>query len=105
MGMVIYMFALMRVPGIAMHPVAFDDKNGYWRLNLWYSTILIGEHVEKISNREELMSKCKDFFMFLNPNPNPGSHVGTIICKSWRVRDTSGDIRLPQPHREILTTM
>ena len=93
------------VLGIAMHPVAFDDKNGYWSLNLWYSIIWIGEHVEKISNREELMSKYQDFFMFLNPIQNPGSSIGTIICKSWRVRYESGEIILPQPQRDILTTM
>jgi len=93
------------VPGIAMHPVTFDDKNGYWCLNLWYSTILIGKHVEKISNREELMSRCQYFFMFLNPKQKSGSSEGTIICKSWRKRDESGEIRSPQPHIDILTTM
>lgn len=91
--------------GIVMYAVHFDDNDGYIRFNLWYSKMIIGNAALAVSDRKELMNMSKDFFMFLHPMQNPDSSVGTIICKSWRVRDQYGQIRLPQPQRHILTTL
>ena len=34
------------VHGVVMYPVTSDDKDGYWCLNLWYSSMLIGDNIE-----------------------------------------------------------
>ena len=88
--------------GVAMYPVTFDDKDGYWCLNLWYSKMLICGNIKMATNREERMCKSQDFFMFSHPTQSSKLSVGTIICRSWRVRIKSGEIRLPQPHHFFL---
>ena len=87
--------------GIATHPIIFDDQDGYWCLNLWYSKISIGDASSISVDRKDLMTRCHDFFMFLRP---ADASAGTIICKSWRVRVNTGKIRLPLPHDKILRT-
>lgn len=90
--------------GIALHPVTFDDSRGDWCFNLWYAGMIIGSSVRMVTNREELMGMCEDFFMFLHHTGEKNRDVGTIICRSWRVRVEGGRIQLPEPQTETLAT-
>ena len=58
-----------------------------------------------VANREELMDMCGDFFMFLHHTDEIDRDVGTIICRSWRVRVEGGHIQLPEPQAETLATV
>ena len=58
-----------------------------------------------VANREELMDMCGDFFMFLHHTDETDRDVGTIICRSWRVRVEGGHIQLPEPQVETLVTV
>jgi hypothetical protein len=94
-----------RTDGIALHKVSFDDSSGYWCFDLWYSRMTIGNSSRIVANREELTGMCRDFFMFLHHTDEKDSNIGTIICRSWKVRVDGGKIRLPEPKQETLMTV
>ena len=94
-----------RTDGIALHKVSFDDSSGYWCFDLWYSRMTIGDSSRIVANREELTGMCRDFFMFLHHTDEKDSNIGTIICRSWKVRVDGGKIRLPEPKQETLMTV
>ena len=94
-----------RTDGIALHKVSFDDSSGYWCFDLWYSRMTIGDSSRIVANREELTGMCGDFFVFLHHTDEKDSNIGTIICRSWKVRVDGGKIRLPEPKQETLMTV
>ena len=81
-----------RTDGIALHKVSFDDSSRYWCFDLWYSRMTIGDSSRIVANREELTGMCRDFFMFLHHTDEKDSNIGTIICRSWKVRVDGGKI-------------
>ena len=93
--------------GIRLYSLRFDDEDGYWCLNLWYSKVRLGPVIQTCHNRKELDEKCIDYFIMLSrPIQDPSlmdpiPHR-TVICRSWRIRDENGRLRLPVPTRKIL---
>jgi hypothetical protein len=96
-------FEESREKGIGAYPVNFNDSKGRWKFNLWYSEALPQisySHLYK--NREELLGDCKDFFILLRERGTNNSSIRTMICRSWKVRDDMGTLRLPLPLKNSL---
>ena len=94
--------------GIELYSLIFDDKKGHWCFNLWYSEVRLGDPIYHCVNRKEVLEKCSDYFIMLSktteeqsPLENPVQHR-TVICRSWRIRNKSGALQLPVPHRDVL---
>jgi hypothetical protein len=87
--------------GIKLIPVVFDDLNGKWCLNLWYANARLGSNFQFVCDRAELKEFSQDYFLMLRHSRE--SSLWTVICRSWRIRDNSGDLSLPLPQRGILT--
>ena len=87
--------------GIKLIPVVFDDLNGKWCLNLWYANARLGSNIQFVCDRAELKEFSQDYFLMLRHSRE--SSLWTVICRSWRIRDNSGDLSLPLPQRGILT--
>ena len=84
-------------------PLVFNDNNGMWKLNLWYSeTRPEINHFRVYKSREELLKDCADFFILLREKDTINTSVRTLICRSWRVRDDRGNFRLPLPLKNVL---
>lgn len=96
-------FEESRVRGIGLYPLVFNDNNGMWKLNLWYSeTRPEINHFSVYKSREELLKDCADFFILLREKDTINTSVRTLICRSWRVRDDRGNFRLPLPLKNVL---
>ena len=91
--------------GIALHKGSVDDSNGYLLFDVWYLRMTIGDSVRMVANREELTGMCGDIFLFLHHTDEKDRNIGTIICRSWKVRVDGGNIRLPEPKQETLMTV
>ena len=83
----------------------FTDE-GCWNYNLWYQTISIEvpNKLTKQCTRQKVLEKSSDFFI-LFPLINDDSDEQTkftVICKSWKIRDEDGELRLPTPRPDIL---
>ena len=94
--------------GITLHPLAFDDDDGHWCYNLWYSKTTLGPDVLKCKDRKELLKIISDIFMVLRPinievvESSSMTNRRTVICRSWKIRHESGKLMLPVPHKDIL---
>jgi len=90
----------------ALHPVVFNnDDGGYWKYNLWYSRAEVGAASEVYSSRKEVLEQASDYFLMLRPivpHQSDTEHHQTVICRSWRVRNQSGELALPMPKPETL---
>ena len=84
---------------IDLYPLVFDDQNGQWFYNLWYSNGSIETPTRRCKNREELLNISSDYFMLLCQN---NTALRTVICRSWRVRDENGKLVLPYPSKDTL---
>ena len=93
-------------PGqFALHPVLFEnDKNGFWRYDLWYSQAEIGPVSRMCTSRKEVLELASDYFMMLLPPIPPDATLRrqTVICRSWRVRNQNGELALPMPRKSTL---
>ena len=94
--------------GIDLWSLIFDDEEGHWCFNLWYSKVRLGDAIHHCENRKEVLKKCSDYFIMLpkataeqSPLDHPVQHR-TVICRSWRIRDESGSLQLPVPRRDVL---
>jgi hypothetical protein len=83
---------------ISLYPVVFKDEEGKLCYNLWYAPASLGVSSEQVKERHELLQKASDFFLMLR-HRDFGSGW-TVICKSWRVRDGEGKLRLPIPDQQ-----
>ena len=93
--------------GIGLHPLRFDDKDGFSCLELWYAKVSLGPVMQRCQKRKELDDICHDYFIMLPRGIQGPTHaenitLRTIICRSWRIRDCNGKLRLPVPSRSIL---
>ena len=98
-GNLLVCFEKSQVKGIGVHPLIFNDTNGSWTFNLWYTETMpqsLLSHVYK--SREELLQECGDFFILLREKNTTNTSMRTMICRSWRVRVDKGKLRLPLPH-------
>ncbi len=102
-GNLLVCFEKSRVKGIGVHPLIFNDTNGSWTFNLWYTETMpqsLLSHAYK--SREELLQECGDFFILLREKNTTNTSMRTMICRSWRVRDDKGKLRLPLPLKNVL---
>jgi hypothetical protein len=53
-------------------------------------------------SREDLLKDCIDFFILLRERDTNNISMRTMICRSWRVRDDIGRLRLPLPLKNVL---
>ena len=83
---------------ISLYPVVFKDAEGKGCYNLWYAPASLGVSSRQLKERHELSQKASDFFLMLR-HRDFGSGW-TVICKSWRVRDGEGKLRLPIPDQQ-----
>ena len=88
---------------IKLYLLIFDDEEGHWCFNLWYSKVRLGDVIHDCGKRKELLEKCSDYFIMLpkttavqSARDHPVYHR-TVICRSCRIRDESGNLRLPVP--------
>ena len=94
---------------------AFNDADGKWMFNLWYSDVQVGDRVRSFSSKGEVQDFCADHFLLLRQLEDsdddeleasgdgiPGLGHGTVICHSWRVRLQDGKLELPMPREESL---
>ncbi len=96
-------FEESRARGIGVHPLIFNDNEGSWKCNLWYSEMSTQiNHLKVYKNREELLQDCADFFILLRDKDTTSTLLRTMVCRSWRVRDDGGKIRLPLPLKNVL---
>jgi hypothetical protein len=102
-GHLLVCFEESRVKGIGVHPLIFDDVKGTWKCNLWYSETLPQSHHSSVyKSREDLLKDCIDFFILLRERNANNISMRTMICRSWRVRDDIGRLRLPLPLKNVL---
>lgn len=102
-GNILVCFEESRVKGICVYPLIFNDNRGSWKCNLWYSeTLTQFQHSSVYKNREELLEDCSDFFILLREREANNTSIRTMICRSWRVRDDMGLLRLPLPLKNVL---
>jgi hypothetical protein len=102
-GHLLVCFEESRVKGIGVHPLIFDDIKGTWKCNLWYSETLPQSHHSSVyKSREDLLKDCMDFFILLRERDTNNTSMRTMICRSWRVRDDIGRLRLPLPLKNVL---
>ena len=89
---------------IAAYPVLFEngDGKGYLVYDLWYTKAKLAskEMVSRYRNREELLEAASDYFILVPHHEEDSSR--TVLCKSWRVRHKTGELKLPTPSRETL---
>ena len=96
-------FEESRARGIGVHPLIFDDNKGSWKCNLWYSeTRTQINHHNVYANRDALLQDCDDFFILLRDKETTNALLRTMVCRSWRVRDDLGKLRLPLPLKNVL---
>jgi hypothetical protein len=87
----------------ALHPVLFNnDGSGFWRYNLWYSQAEIGQVSKVCTSRKEVLELAHDYFLMLRPIADDAPPCQTVICRSWRVRNQSGELALPVPDLKTL---
>ena len=84
---------------ISLYEVTFDDSRGQWCFNLWYAEASLARCSHICKDRIELLEETTDYFVLLRRN---GSLQSTAICRSWRVRNHLGELRLLDPHKDIL---
>lgn len=87
---------------IELYDMHFDDTDGVWMLNLWYTTVRIGQKVGQVNNRKELTKVFTDHFMMLKHSDTAMEERKTVICHSWLVRVQGGNLQLPMPREEYL---
>jgi hypothetical protein len=93
-------FEESREKGIILYSLNFHDQDGDWRCNLWYSDVNPTDKVSQTyASREAMLKECSDYFILLRRR---GAMERTMICRSWRIRDDNGEIRLPLPQKHIL---
>ena len=87
----------------ALHPVLFNnDGSGFWRYNLWYSQAEIGPVSKVCTSRKEVLELVRDYFLMLRPIADDAPLCQTVICRSWRIRNQSGELALPMPDEKTL---
>jgi hypothetical protein len=102
-GHLLVCFEESRFKGISVHPLILDDIKGFWKCNLWYSETLPQSHHSRVyKSREDLLKDCTDFFILLRERDTNNISMRTMICRSSRVRDDMGRLRLPLPLKNIL---
>lgn len=93
---------------IMLHPLAFDDAQGHWCYNLWYSRTYMNSPLKMYKNRGDLLANIVDIFLLLRPisldhaESKEIRNHRTLICRSWKVRTESGQLELPVPQKDIL---
>ena len=85
--------------GISAYPLKFDDKMGFWSCNLWYSKTSLLDCPLQFTSKENLNEVSHDYFLLLK---HKESDQSTLLCRSWRVRNASGQLELPSPQKDIL---
>ena len=97
--------------GITLHELSFDDLCGDWRYNLWYAraNMCVHAHEMKCSGRTELSTMASDYFVLLpmlklesQGETDDQLTLRTVLCRSWRIRDSGGNLTLPTPHEGLL---
>jgi hypothetical protein len=102
-GHLLVCFEESRFKGISVHPLILDDIKGFGKCNLWYSETLPQSHHSRVyKSREDLLKDCTDFFILLRERDTNNISMRTMICRSSRVRDDMGRLRLPLPLKNIL---
>ena len=93
--------------GIHLYPIDFDDTSGVWILNLWYArpTLRNTSVPQSVKSREQLKSNFADQFLLMKQGEIFGSdHTGkaTVICRSWKVRNSDGKLIQPMPQEQYI---
>ena len=113
---------------IYLHPINFSDE-GLWYYNLWYSSTECCDTnaVSSVNSRKALTDLASDYFVLMPMiDDNEGSDDDdddvdinndddvqvdisngnedcyyTVLCHSWRVRNSEGKLALPTPLEDI----
>ena len=92
---------------IKLYPLEFDDRKGVYVMNLWYSSVTLGNEIgEDAIDRKTLKEFCFDSFLMLKIKEKATGKaqcksMRTVICHSWRVRTCDGLV-VPLPSKEYL---
>lgn len=95
---------------ITLRQITFDDLSGTWRYNLWYAPAIKCDEVRICPSRAEISTLASDYFVML-PIVNLTSSgetddseplLRTVLCRSWRIRNSEGELALPTPHENLL---
>ena len=76
--------------------------NSYLCCIRYSETLPQSHHSSVYKSREDLLKDCIDFFILLRERDTNNISMRTMICRSWRVRDDMGTLRLPLPLKNIL---
>ena len=93
---------------VVLKELTFDDKAGQWHYNLFYAPATIDHNKEVIcEDREEVVERSSDVFALFHLGLLPDEVESekicfTMICRSWRIRDDAGKLRLPTPQKKLL---
>lgn len=93
---------------VVLKRLKFDDTVGKWHYNLYYAPASI-EHAEVVTfvDREEVLKKSSDSFALFGVRASSNEVESemirfTMICRSWKIRDDDGKLRLPTPREDVL---
>ena len=88
----------LKKESIVLKELTFDDKAGHWRYNLFYSPASIDNSKELVcEDRKDVVERSSDVFALFYHEK-----CFTLICRSWRIRDDAGKLRLPTPQKKLL---
>lgn len=88
----------LKKESIVLKELTFDDKAGHWRYNLFYSPASIDNSKELVcEDRKDVVERSSDVFALFYHEK-----CFTLICRSWRIRDDAGKLRLPTPRGKLL---
>jgi len=94
---------------VVLKELTFDDKAGQWHYNLFYAPATIDHTKEVIcADREDVVKRSSDVFALFHlgiilPDEVESEKICfTMICRSWRIRDDTGKLRLPTPQKKLL---
>ena len=91
-------------PEVVLKRLNFNDNAGKWHYNLYYapaSIVLSNTEDVILSSREEVIEKSSDVFALFGRVLSNEDLCFTMICRSWRVRDDHGKLRLPTPREDV----
>ena len=93
---------------VVLKELTFDDEAGQWNYNLFYAPASIEHSKEGVNceNREDVVKQSSDVFalfpMDMSNDVDSEKTCFTLICRSWRIRDDVGKLRLPTPKEKLL---
>ena len=95
---------------VVLKELGFNNSAGQWHYNLFYAPAIIEKTKEAVicEDREDVIKRSSDVFALfhlgtISPNEVDSEKICfTMICRSWKIRDDDGKLRLPTPQEKLL---